>query len=69
MSVPKQNKLLVRNEIPNQKKFNSSQILNVSVFKSIFLQRVRFQNKILPTCQTLNQKFYNVSDIVLKKTF
>ena len=57
MSVPKENKLLVRNEIPNQK------FLLLSDFKTKFSQRVRFQIKFLTTCHILNQNFYNMSDL------
>ena len=50
MSVPKENKILVRNEIPNQK------------VSSV----VRFQNKTSTTCQVSNQFFYNASDFKTK---
>ena len=60
MSVPEENKLLVRNETPNQK---------ISTL-------VRFQNKIFTTCQisnqlftarqNLKQKFHNMSDFKSK---
>ena len=46
MSVLKENKLLVRNETPNQK---------ISTL-------VTFENKIYTTCQISNQVFYNASD-------
>ena len=61
MSVPKENKLLVRNEYPNQKKF---QLL--SDFKTKFLQRVRFQIMFFTTRQILKQNFHNVSDFASK---
>ena len=50
MSVPKENKILVRNEIPNQK---------ISNF-------FRFLNKTFTTCQILNRKIYNMSDFEIK---
>ena len=61
MSVPKENKLFVRNEIPNQK----FQIL--SDFKTKFSQGVRFQIKFFTTRQILKQNFYNMPDFVFKK--
>ena len=53
MSVPKENKVFVRNEIPNQ---------NISTL-------VKFSNKNFTTCQNLNKKIYNVSNFVLRKLF
>ena len=50
MSVPKEYKMLVKEEIPNQK---------ISTL-------VRFWNKIFTTCQILNQVFYNASDFKTK---
>ena len=61
MSVPKENKLLVRNETPNQK------IQFLSDFQTKFLQRVRFQIKFFFTArQILKQKFHNMSDFKSK---
>ena len=50
MSVPKENKIRFRNEIPNQK---------ISTL-------VRFQNKVFRTCQISNQFFYHPSDFKTK---
>ncbi len=74
MSVPKENKLFVRDEIANQKIstlviFQDKIFTTCQISNQFFLQRVRFQNKIFTTCQILNQKFYNVSDFVLNEFF
>ena len=80
MSVPKEYKLLVKNQIPSHKtsslvRFQNKKFYNVSVCKSNFLQRVRYKKtsqsvrfsiKKFTTCQILNQKFYNVSDFISK---
>ena len=50
MSVPKEYKMVVKKEIPNQK---------ISTL-------VRFKNKIFTACQISNQVFYNASDFKTK---
>ena len=62
MSVPKEKKSLVRNEIPNEK----FQLL--SDFKTNFLQRVRFQINFFTTRQILEQIFHNMSDLKSKNS-
>ena len=61
MSVPKEYKMVVKNEVPNQKKF---QLL--SDFKTKFLQRVRFQIKFFTMRQIFKKTFHNVSDFKSK---
>ena len=56
MSVPKEYKMLVKNEIRIEK----FQVL--SDFLAIVLQRVSFQIKYFTTRQILKQSFHNVSD-------
>ena len=60
MSVPKEYKMVVKNEIPNKK----YQILSDSETK--FQQRVRFQIKFFTTRQILKHNFHNVSDFKSK---
>ena len=55
LSVPKEFKLLVENEIPNQK------FEGLSDFKTKYLQPVRFQINFFTTRQILKQIFHNVS--------
>ena len=56
MSVPKEYKMVIENEILIQK------ISVLSDFKTKFLQRVRFQITFFTTRQILKQKFQNMSD-------
>ena len=60
LSVPKEHKLLVRNDISNQK------IKFLSDFKTKFLQRFIFQIKFFTTRQIIKQNFHNVSDFKSK---
>ena len=61
MSVPKEYKMVIENEILIQK--NSV----LSDFKTKLLKRVIFQIKFFTTRQILKQKFQNMSDFKSKK--
>ena len=54
MSVPKENNLLVKTEIPNHV---------LSDFNAKFLKRVRFHIKIFTTCRILYEKTFRKSDL------
>ena len=60
MSVPEKNKLIVENEIPNQK------ISTLVRFKNKIFTTCQISNQFFTTRQILNRKLYNVSDFVLK---